>query len=313
VLKPGQSMTLAGFTVRQDAIRVTDDGQKQMVTSHMTIVRDGKTIGEMKPGKWFYRKHEDQPTTEVAIQRGFAADLYIVLAGFEVETQAATLHIVVNPLVNWIWMGFGVLAFGTLITLMPERAFNFATSKIPAGAASATSTTMLMIALLLMPLMQSHLHAQHTEDVTGAFLAPKTQLEKDLQEEIICMCRGCGRRRLNDCNCVLAVKMRAELAKLVEAGQSREEIYQHFMDAWGGQEPLAQPLDKGFNRLAWAVPYTIGGAGALGALLLALRWSKQSRPALAGAGAHGAGVVNDMAAVDPRLQERLSDELRDLD
>ncbi len=137
MLKPGQSMTIGGFTVRQDAIRVTDDGQKQMVTSHMTVSRGGQTIGEMLPGKWFYRKHEDQPTTEVAIRRGFAEDLYIVLAGFEVETQAATLHIVVNPLVNWIWMGFGVLAFGTLITLLPERAFNFATSKVAGRARRA--------------------------------------------------------------------------------------------------------------------------------------------------------------------------------
>jgi hypothetical protein len=82
------------------------------------------------------------------------------------------------------------------------------------------------------------------------------------------------------------------------------------MDKWGSQEPLSQPLDKGFNRLAWAFPYALGGVGAIGALVLALRWSKQSRPVLAGA--HG-GSMNDLAAVDPRLQERLSDELRDLD
>jgi cytochrome c-type biogenesis protein CcmF len=316
VLKPGQSMTIGAFTVRQDAIRVTDDGQKQMVTSHMTVSRGGQTVGEMLPGKWFYRKHEDQPTTEVAIRRGFAEDLYIVLAGFEVETQAATLHIVVNPLVNWIWLGFGVLAFGTLITLMPERAFNFATSKIPAGAASATSTTMLTIALLVMPLMQPYVHAQHSEDVTGAYLAPKTAFEREMQDEIICMCRGCGRKRLGECLCPLAGTMRGELSKLVAAGQTREEIYQYFMDKWDGQEPLASPIDKGFNRLAWAFPYALGGIGAFGAVMLAFKWSKQSRLSLAGAGAGAgamSGAMNDVAAVDPRLQERLSDELRDLD
>ena len=142
--------------------------------------------------------------------------------------------------------------------------------------------------------------------------APKTQFERDMQDEIICMCGGCGRKRLGECACPLAVKMRGELAKLVESGQSREEIYQHFMDAWGSQEPLASPIDKGFNRLAWAFPYALGSVGALGAVMLAMRWSKQSRPALAGAGALG-GATNDVAAVDPRLQERLSDELRDLD
>ena len=128
------------------------------------------------------------------------------------------------------------------------------------------------------------------------------------------MCRGCGRKRLGECGCTLAVAMRGELAKLVEAGQTREEIYQYFMDKWGSQEPLASPIDKGFNRLAWAFPYALGGIGAFGALMLAIKWSRQSRPALAGAGVGAiGGSMNDVAAVDPRLQERLSDELSDLD
>ena len=33
--------------------------------------------------KWFFRKHEEEPTTEVAIRRALAEDLYIVLPAFE--------------------------------------------------------------------------------------------------------------------------------------------------------------------------------------------------------------------------------------
>ena len=113
LLKPGQDVTVGRFTVRHEALTVTDDGQKQMVTARLAVTRDGETLGEMSPAKWFYRKHEEEPTTEVAIRRGPADDLYIVLAGFDVEQQSATLHVVVNPLVNWIWLGFGLLAIGT--------------------------------------------------------------------------------------------------------------------------------------------------------------------------------------------------------
>ena len=35
----------------------------------------------MYPAKWFFRKHEDEPTTEVAIRRSVAEDLYVVHAG----------------------------------------------------------------------------------------------------------------------------------------------------------------------------------------------------------------------------------------
>ena len=103
-------------------------------------------MGAMAPAKWFYRKHEDQPTSEVAIHRGLSEDLYLVLAGYDTQTESATFQIVVNPLVNWIWAGFGVMAFGTGIALLPETAFVFATAKIPSGAAT---TMMALVAALL--------------------------------------------------------------------------------------------------------------------------------------------------------------------
>ena len=69
------------------------------------------------------------------------------------------------------------------------------------------------------------------------------------------MCRGCGRQRLSECTCGLADKMRKELAGLVTQGKNRDQVYQYLIHQWGSQEPLASPIDKGFNRLAWAVPY----------------------------------------------------------
>ena len=66
---------------------------------------------------------------------------------YDVATQNATYAVTVNPLVNWIWLGFGVLAFGTGIALLPERAFAFAGARVPDGAV----TTTLMLLLLLVP------------------------------------------------------------------------------------------------------------------------------------------------------------------
>ena len=60
-------------------MKVTDDGQKQMITAHIAVFEDGKQIGTMYPARWFFRKHEEEPTTEVAIRRAIAEDLYIVL------------------------------------------------------------------------------------------------------------------------------------------------------------------------------------------------------------------------------------------
>ena len=146
LLKPGEQAHVGPFTVRYDALRVTDDGQKQMITGHVTASKNGRAIGELAPAKWFFRKHEDQPTSEVAIHRSPGEDLYIILGGYDTQTQSATFQIVVNPLVNWIWLGFGVMAFGTGIALLPESAFAFAAAKVPSGAAT---TGLLLLVLLV--------------------------------------------------------------------------------------------------------------------------------------------------------------------
>ncbi len=59
----------------------------------------------------------------MAIRRTFAEDLYVVLARYDVAQQSAEVEVVVNPLVNWVWFGFGILAWGTLIALLPDSAF----------------------------------------------------------------------------------------------------------------------------------------------------------------------------------------------
>ncbi len=136
LLHPGEQATIRHFTVRNNGVQVTDDGQKQMVTGHVLVTEDGKTLGTMYPARWFFRKHEEQPTTEVAIRRTFAEDLYLVMPAYDLKDQSMSLQVVINPLVNWIWTGFGVLVIGTGIALLPESTFAFALARLPASAAT---------------------------------------------------------------------------------------------------------------------------------------------------------------------------------
>ncbi len=298
VLKPGQQVSVGHFTVRHDALRVTSDAQKQMVTGHVTVFEDGQSIGTMKPARWFFANREDDPTTEVAIRRGLGEDLYIVLAGYEAASQSATYAVTVNPLVNWIWFGFGVLAIGTALVLLPERAFTFAAAKLPAGAAT--------VPLLLVLLLPTPVLGQHVENAQSSLIVPRTPLERELQGEIICMCGTCGRKRIGECTCSMAAEMREEVASLVAEGKSREQVYEYYIAKYGSQEPLASPLDKGFNRLAWLVPYLAGASGALAIAFVAIRWSRREHEP-------DSQTVSHAANTDPELDARLNDELRDLD
>ena len=301
LLKPGQQKTVGHFTIRHDALRVTSDSQKQMITGHVTVTEDGKALGQMHPAKWFYNKREEEPTTEVAIRRAPAEDLYIVLAGYDVSTQTATYAITVNPLVNWIWLGFGVMALGTGIALLPETVFAFAGAKIPSGAAT---TTMLLL-LLLLP--AAPVRAQHVETPQSASTeVARTPLEKELWQEVICMCGTCGRKRIGDFCCAKAAEMRGEVARLLDEGKTRQEVLDYFVAKYGSQEPLASPIDKGFNRAAWLLPYVLGATGAAMVAFVAVKWSRREEDP-------GAPDAPAASSADSELQARLDDELRDLD
>ncbi len=145
LLKPGEQTTVGKYTVRYDSLALSDDGQKQMVTASMTAFQGGWQVDRMYPAKWFFHK-QAEPTTEVAIRRMAGEDLYVVLVNFDPATQTTSMQVVVNPLVNWIWIGFGVLAIGTGIALLPERAYSFAIATVPSKSV-VTTTAALLFAL----------------------------------------------------------------------------------------------------------------------------------------------------------------------
>ena len=311
LLKPGDAHELGPYTVRYDRLSQNTDAQKQMITAHMTVLEDGEVLGELYPARWFFFKHETEPTTEVAMRRTIADDLYIVLAGYELSDQAASFQITVNPLVNWIWFGFAVLALGTGIALLPESALAYAGAAVPEGAVPASTATALLLALGLTALAPAAAGAQpdRLESALQDANVPASAMELDLQRSLVCMCGspGCGKKILAECTCATASATRGELRNLVAEGLTRDEVLRFYIDKHNSQEALAAPLDEGFNRLAWFFPYflAVTGAVALGGALV--RWTRSGRQPAA---------VDDGQEPDARrdgLEARLDDELRDLD
>jgi cytochrome c-type biogenesis protein CcmF len=308
LLQPGQEAKLGRYVIRNDGVKVNDDGAKQTVTAYLPVFINGKQVDTLYPAKWYFRKHEQEPTTEVAIRRTLAEDLYVVMAAPpEVKDQSASLEIFINPLVNWIWIGFGVIALGTGIALLPERAYSFAVARLPVEAA-ATSTVALMLAFILLggttTFAQHMPGATRDENIQSSFYA-RNDFEKQLQHEIVCTCGTCGHANIGECRkdpCGTSHLMRAELATLIDQKKSHDEIIQWFVTKYGDQRMLGAPIDKGFARLAWLVPYLVGTSGAVAIGFAAVRWSRRPEHA-----------VDAAPAVDAEIDERINDELRDLD
>ena len=56
-----------------------------------------------------------------AVRTSLGEDLYVTLLASDPASGAVTLHLFVNPLVAWIWIGGGVVGLGSVFAIWPER------------------------------------------------------------------------------------------------------------------------------------------------------------------------------------------------
>ena len=193
ILKPGQQVTV-GVVYRplrrlQDDRRQFEAGDDRL---HEGVLRTARKWRRSirRSGSGTSARTIRRPLKSPSAARS-AEDLYIVLNSAEAATQAASFEIVVNPLVNWLWMGFGIVAIGTIISLLPERAFSFALARLPAEAAATTAALVLALVLGTAPVA----NAQGGEEVRPQ---QKSPLQQRLEGEVMCTCGGC---RLSVANC----------------------------------------------------------------------------------------------------------------
>jgi cytochrome c-type biogenesis protein CcmF len=101
----------------------TQEGENENYIWRRALVdvsRNGDSLGRMEPERRLY-KASQQPTSEVTIRRRLNEDLYLNYAGPSNDGQQSVIQAYVFPLVSWIWLGYWVVLFGTLICLAPSK------------------------------------------------------------------------------------------------------------------------------------------------------------------------------------------------
>jgi cytochrome c-type biogenesis protein CcmF len=117
---PGQSFDIGRYTIRAADVQQTENSNYASQKLIAEVSLGGKSLGTLEPEHRFY-KSSQQPTSEVAIRRRLNEDLYINFAGPSTDNTKAVVQAYVFPLVSWIWIGFWVLAMGTLVCLIPSK------------------------------------------------------------------------------------------------------------------------------------------------------------------------------------------------
>jgi cytochrome c-type biogenesis protein CcmF len=95
------------------------------------VTRDGVRVATLTPEKRFYTVQQ-MPTTEAAIDRGVARDLYVSL-GEPAPDGTWTVRIQHKPFMGWIWAGCLVIAAGGLLAAVDRR---YRARRVPAADAA---------------------------------------------------------------------------------------------------------------------------------------------------------------------------------
>ena len=100
----------------------------------------------------------------------------------------------------------------------------------------------------------------------------------ELEGEV--MCPTC-KTTLDQSSAPIANRIRAFISARIVAGDTKSEIKRKLV-AQFGPAILAEPSKKGFNLLAWVLPFLGLGLGAVALGWLAWRWSRRSDAARSG-------------------------------
>lgn len=120
-LAEGQSVELGGYTLTYRGLEQYTNDAKNATVAKLEGYKNGKPIGAISPEKNVYKyegNREINQETEVALRSTFTDDLYVILMNYG-EDGTATIRVMVNPMVSWIWSGGVVLVLGAIVTMWP--------------------------------------------------------------------------------------------------------------------------------------------------------------------------------------------------
>jgi cytochrome c-type biogenesis protein CcmF len=117
----GDTMEIGPYTLKNLGNTQESNPNYDSEFSLIDVFENGKKVlaQPMAPEKRVYAVN-GQPQTMVANHSTMRWDLYLVYEGTDQATGLPIIKAFLNPLVMWIWVGLGVVVFGTLVAMVPN-------------------------------------------------------------------------------------------------------------------------------------------------------------------------------------------------
>ncbi|MFT5680097.1 MAG: cytochrome c-type biogenesis protein CcmF [Myxococcota bacterium] len=114
----GQSVEVQGYTLTFDGSRDEMESHRSSQVAQLSVKKGDRELGLLEPRLNNYFSMGSIIGTP-AVRSGFDEDLYLSL--IQMDDERVVLQVIIEPLVMWLWVGGGIMTFGTLIAAWPRR------------------------------------------------------------------------------------------------------------------------------------------------------------------------------------------------
>ncbi len=126
-LSPGEQIYFANYTFKLNSIQSEARDNHYAFLSDIDVIdKQNQLLTNLKPEKriYFYWKsdpEERQPHSELDIYSTIQKDIYSIFSAYDAQKNIGYFKIMINPLVNWVWIGGVMMVIGSLFAFWPSR------------------------------------------------------------------------------------------------------------------------------------------------------------------------------------------------
>ena len=120
-LAPGETASIGPYRITHQQLVVeplADDAR--VIETRAELAYDGPQSGTLATALRDYPSSATAIATP-AVRTSLGEDLYVTLLASDPDTGAVTLHLFVNPMVAWIWIGGAIIGVASAFAIWPER------------------------------------------------------------------------------------------------------------------------------------------------------------------------------------------------
>lgn len=119
----GESISISGYSLTFENLSFIETAAgRNTARASILILRNGRELQRVYPSSDYYQASQ-QSVTIPGVRSTLSDDLYVILVDWEpITSESATFKVFRNPLINWLWIGSGILVLGTLVALWPSPA-----------------------------------------------------------------------------------------------------------------------------------------------------------------------------------------------